>query len=157
MSRKLCITAIDGETGSLIADLLLTHKDFAHKIRSVTGLTLHPDSPKCEELKKNGATIIEHKPGKVRDMVKLLKQSGADTIMLIPPTHKDKTDITMELIEAAKQAHVPNVCLLSSAGCDMADEKKQPRLREFIEIEAMVMSAKGDTSTETGHSPVVIR
>jgi nucleoside-diphosphate-sugar epimerase len=42
-------------------------------------------------------------------------------ICLISPAHKDKFDITLELIEAAKKANVPNVCFLSSAGCDLAD------------------------------------
>jgi len=52
---------------------------------------------------------------------------------------------------------VPNICLVSSAGADMADAKKQPRLREFIDIEQLVMEAKGDAKTPTGTSPVVVR
>jgi hypothetical protein len=155
--RKICITAVDGQTGFLIAELLLTNPDFKSKFTSVTGLSLHPDSPKCAELKKLGAEIIPHVPGRAREMVKVLKQSKADTICLIPPTHSDKYDVTMELVEASKKAGVPNVCLISAAGADMADEKKQPRLREFIHIENAVMATKGDTTTETGHSPVVIR
>ncbi len=63
----------------------------------------------------------------------------------------------MELVEASKRANVPNVCLIGSAGCDLADEKKQPRLREFVTIEQMVLASKGESDTETGHSPVVIR
>lgn len=157
MSRKLCITAIEGNSGFLIADLLLNNAHFSNKIRSIAGLTLYPDSPKCKELKEAGVNIVEHKPGRVREMVQLLKSTGADTIMLIPPAHKNKVDITTELVEAAKQANIPNLCLLSSAGADLADEKRQPRLREFISIEHMVMEAKGDPKTETGHSPVVIR
>ena len=50
-----------------------------------------------------------------------------------------------------------NVLFLSSAGCDLADEKKQPRLREFIELKTLVMFTKDDPSIATGHSPVVIR
>ena len=101
--------------------------------------------------------IIPHKPGKVRDVVNTLKQSHADTLCIIPPTHKDKFDITVELVTASKKAGIPNICLISSAGADMADAKKQPRLREFIDIEQLVMEAKGDASTPTGTSPVVIR
>lgn len=157
MSRKVCISAVDGQTGFLIAELLLTSPDFSNKVDAVVGLALHPHSPKCKELEKLGATIIPHKPGKEREMVKTLKESGADTVCLIPPTHKDKYDITVELVNATKKAGVPNVCLLSSAGADMASAEKQPRLREFIDIEQLVMSAKGDPNTETGHSPVVIR
>lgn len=155
--RIICITAIDGQTGFLIAELLLTNPDFKSKFSNITGLSLQPDSPKCAALAKLGAEIIPHVPGRVREMVKVLKQSKADTICLIPPTHHEKYDITMELIEAAKKAGIPNVCLISSAGADMADENKQPRLREFIKIENEVMATKGDTNTATGHSPVVIR
>lgn len=90
-------------------------------------------------------------------MAATLKDSGADTLCIIPPTHKAKFDITMELVASGKKAGVPNVCLVSCAGADMASSKKQPRLREFIDIEQLVMEAKGDSSTPTGTSPVVIR
>ena len=86
-----------------------------------------------------------------------MESIGADTVCLIPPAHGDKMEITMELIEATKRANIPNLCFISSAGCDLADPQKQPRLREFIELESMAMSAKGDPDTSTGHSPVVIR
>lgn len=155
--RNVCITAVDGQTGFLVAELLLTDPTFSKKVDSVTGLSLHPNSPKCKELTKLGAKIVPHKPGKEREMVKSLKETGADTICLIPPAHKDKFDITMELVEATKKANVPNICFLSSAGCDLADSQKQPRLREFIELESLVMAAKGLSDTAAGHSPVVIR
>lgn len=90
-------------------------------------------------------------------MVATLKESGADALCIIPPAHQNKFDITTELVAAGKEAEVPNVCLISSAGADMADAKKQPRLREFIDIEQLVMEAKGDANTPTGTSPVVIR
>jgi hypothetical protein len=157
MSRKLCITAVDGQTGFLIAELLLTNPDFTNKIDSIIGLAFDPDSQKCKDLKKLGAEIIHHVPGTEKKVVQILKSSGADTICLIPPAHKEKYEITLELVTAAKKAGVQNVCLLSSAGADLADMKKQPRLREFIEIENLVLAAKGDPSTPLGHSPVVIR
>jgi NmrA-like family len=157
MPRNICISAIDGQTGFLIAELLLTNPDFTTEIDSVSGLTLHPTSHKSKELEKMGATIIPHKPGTVKSMAAVLKDSGADTMCVIPPTHKDKFDITVELVNAAKQAGVPNVCLVSSAGADLATMKKQPRLREFVDIEQLVMEAKGDSGTATGTSPVVVR
>lgn len=157
MSRNVCISAIDGQTGFLVAELLASNPQFSKKVDSVSGLSLHPHSAKCKELEKLGVKIIPHKPGRVRDMVKTLKDSGADTVCVIPPTHKEKFDITVELVTAAKQAGVPNVCLISSAGADMADRQKQPRLREFIDIEQLVMEAKGDSGTPTGTSPVVVR
>lgn len=155
--RNVCITAVDGQTGYLIAELLLTDSTFSKHVNSVTGLSLHPSSPKCKELTKLGAKIVTHKHGKVRDMVKTLKETGCDAICLIPPPHKDKFDITLELIEAAKKANVPNNLFLSSAGCDLADAQKQPRLHEFLELESRVLTAKGLSETALGTSPVIIR
>jgi uncharacterized protein YbjT (DUF2867 family) len=157
MSRKVCITAVDGNTGFLVADLILSNRDFSKKVDSVVGLTLFPDSARAQELKQAGATILPLVPGRVSQMAKSLKNSGCDTICLIPPAHKDKMDISEELVLATKKAGVPNVVLISSAGCDYADPKKQPRLREFIDLENLVLEAKGDASTATGGSPCVIR
>ncbi|KAK3938828.1 hypothetical protein QBC46DRAFT_343201 [Diplogelasinospora grovesii] len=98
-----------------------------------------------------------HKPGREREVVGTLKKTGCDTICLIPPAHRDKFDISVELANAAKKAGVQNVLLISSAGCDYAEREKQPRLREFIDIESIVLSAKGDADTPLGHSPCVIR
>jgi hypothetical protein len=59
---------------------------------------------------------------------------------------------------AKKAKTVTNLVLLSSAGCDYAEKHKQPRLREFIEIETLAMAAKSNTSSEqTGHSPCIVR
>jgi uncharacterized protein YbjT (DUF2867 family) len=90
-------------------------------------------------------------------MVKTLKEAGCDTICVIPPAHKDKFDITAELVSATKKANIPNVLFISAAGCDLAERDKQPRLREFIDLETLVLSAKGDKNVSTGHSPCVIR
>ncbi|KAF2833632.1 hypothetical protein CC86DRAFT_12549 [Ophiobolus disseminans] len=90
-------------------------------------------------------------------MVKTLTYSGCDTICIIPPAHKDKYDITAELITAARKANVPNVLFISSAGADMAERGKQPHLRQFVDLECLVMAATGDGTMSTGHSPVVIR
>lgn len=156
MSRNVCITAVDGQTGFLIAELLLS-KPFSSKVDSVVGLTLDPSAAKIVELESLGVTIVEHKPGRERTMVKLLKDTKCDTICLVPPAHSDKMDISMELVNAAKKAGIPNVLLISSVGCDYASSQKQPRLREFIELESLTLAAKGDASTSTGHSPCVIR
>ncbi|KAL3954171.1 hypothetical protein ACCO45_012127 [Purpureocillium lilacinum] len=86
-----------------------------------------------------------------------LEEMGCDIICLVPPAHYDKFDIYVELVEAAKRAAIPNVLLISSAGCDYADTTKQPRLREFIDLESLVLQSKGDASTPIGGSPYVIR
>ncbi|PGH13134.1 hypothetical protein AJ79_03841 [Helicocarpus griseus UAMH5409] len=157
MSRKICVTAVDGHTGHLITELLLTDDHFKKQFDSVCGISLHPDAERCKELEKLGAKIVPHMPGKVKEMANTLKETGADVVCLIPPAHKNKYKITHELIEATKQANVPNACFVSSAGADLAEKDKQPRLREFIELESLFMSSKGDPSTSTGHSPVVVR
>ncbi|KAL5093623.1 hypothetical protein Trisim1_010354 [Trichoderma cf. simile WF8] len=157
MSRNICITAVDGQTGFLIAELLLKEGKFARQISSLTGLALDPSSPRAQELTELGGKVVHHQPGRERVVVKALKEIGCDTICLIPPAHRDKLDITLELANAAKKAGVSNVLLISSAGCDYADSKKQPRLREFIDIESAVLATKGDAGTPLGHSPCVIR
>ncbi|KAH7029876.1 uncharacterized protein B0I36DRAFT_245099 [Microdochium trichocladiopsis] len=157
MSRNICITAVEGQTGFLIAELLLTNNSFSGKLDSLVGLTLDPKADKAKELESLGAKIVPHSPGRVRDTIKALKSTGCDTLCLVPPASVDKKDICLELVAAASKAGVPNVCLISSAGCDYADPKLHPRLREFIEIETAVLQAKGDPSTSTGHSPCVIR
>ncbi|KKP02871.1 hypothetical protein THAR02_05047 [Trichoderma harzianum] len=157
MSRNICITAVEGQTGFLIAELLLKEGKFARQISSLTGLALDPSSPRAQELTELGGKVVHHQPGRERVLVKALKEIGCDTICLVPPAHRDKLDITLELANAAKKAGVSNVLLISSAGCDYADSKKQPRLREFIDIESAVLATKGDAGTPLGHSPCVIR
>jgi NmrA-like family len=157
MERRVCITAVEGNTGFLIAELLLTNSTYKNVINSVTGLTLNTDADRCKELSNLGATIVAHNPGRVRQMTNILREAKADTLCLVPPAHQDKLDITTELIQAAKKANIPNVCLISTAGADLAERDAQPRLREFIDIESLFMATKGDPSTAAGRSPVIIR
>jgi hypothetical protein len=157
MGRTVCVTAVDGQTGFLIAELLLKNEDFSSKIDGVVGLTLKPHDGRSKELGRIGAKIVPHHPGRERDMAAALKGTGADTICIVPPAHRDKFDITAELVAATKRAQIPNVLLLSSAACDFADPQRQPRLHEFLELEQLVLASKGDPNTATGHSPVVLR
>lgn len=90
-------------------------------------------------------------------MVKTMKESGCDTICMIPPAHKDKFNLTVELINVAKEADIPNFVMISSAGCDLAERDKQPNLRQFVDLEALAMSGKGEGNTSLGHSPCIIR
>lgn len=157
MSRNVCITAVEGNTGYLIAELLLTDETFSKSVNTVTGLTMNPDAERCKDLSNLGVSVVPHLPGRKAALVSMLLNSKADTICLVPPAHGDKIDITQELIDAAKEADIPNAVFLSAAGCDMAERDKQPRLREFIDLEAHFMQAMGDVSTKAGHSPVIIR
>ncbi|KZT74077.1 hypothetical protein DAEQUDRAFT_734930 [Daedalea quercina L-15889] len=155
MPRNLCITTTDGQTGHLISELVLTDDAFASKLTSVTCLSLHPE--KCKDLKELGAVIVPHKPGNLRALVKSLKDSGADTVLLIPPAHEEKVKLAQEMILATREAGVPNTVLLSSAGADLAERDQQPRLREFIDIETLFMETKGLSETSAATSPCIIR
>jgi hypothetical protein len=73
----------------------------------------------------------------MREMVKTLTESGCDTICVIPPAHKDKFDITVELITATKKANIANTLFISAAGADLAERDKQPHLRQFIDLETL--------------------
>lgn len=157
MWRNVCVTAAEGYTGFLIAELLLTDENFQKEIGTVTGLAMNTSHDHCKDLQDLGATIVEHKPGKLKEIVKTLQDTKADTLCLVPSAHKEKIQTTTELINAAKQAGIPNVLFISSAGCDLAEREKQPRLREFIDLETLFMASKGDPGTATGHSPVIIR
>lgn len=157
MSRHVCITAAEGQTGHLIAELLLTGEDYSKKVDSVTALTMDTTADNVKQLKSLGAKIVPHKPGKEREVVKTLSQTKCDTLCLIPPASKDKFEIVAELVRAAKKANIPNVCFISSAGCDLAERDKQPRLREFVDLETLVMTAKGEHATRLGQSPCIIR
>lgn len=156
MTRNICVTAADGHTGFSIVELLLGDL-FSSKLDSVVALVLDPSSDRAKQAKDLGAKVVEHKYGRERATVKALQDTGCDTLCLIPPAHADKKDMTIELIRAAKKATVPNVLLISSAGCDYADPQKQPHLREFIELEAEMLHSKGESEVKTGHSPCVIR
>ncbi|EAW06604.1 uncharacterized protein ACLA_082960 [Aspergillus clavatus NRRL 1] len=157
MSRNICITSVEGNTGFLIAELLLSDENFSKQIGTVFGITLNPDSQRCKDLQTLGATIVPRQPGRLKNVTASIKNTGADTVCLVPPASRDKVDITTELIEATKRAGVPNVLFLSAAGCDLAEPDKQPLLREFIYLEAMFLALKGDPSSVAGRSPVVIR
>ncbi|KDQ64266.1 hypothetical protein JAAARDRAFT_52240 [Jaapia argillacea MUCL 33604] len=155
MSRKLCITSADGQTGHLVAELILTDPNFSSKIAELTCLTLHPE--KCKDLAEQGAVVVPFKPRDHKGLVASLKKSGADTIFVIPPAHKDKVKLAKEMIMATREAGVKNAVLLSSAACDLAEVDVQPRLREFVDIEALFMESKGLDTTDAGHSPCIIR
>lgn len=150
MSRKVCITAVDGQTGFLIAERLLKDGTFRSQLTGLTGLALDPTSPKAKELRGLGAVIVPHKPGCEREVAATLKKTGCDTICLVPPTHADKFDIAVELSNAAKKAGVANVLLISSAGCGYAE-------REFIDLESVVFGAKRGLNVPLENSPCVIR
>lgn len=150
MTRNICITSADGQTGHLTAELLLTYDTFRTKFNNL--ICLAADPTKCSDLESNGAKIFP-----LDAPASELKKAKVDTIFLIPPASKDKVEIVKSAIATAKKAGVQNVVLLSSAGADMADPQDQPRLREFIDMEQMCLEQKGIPDSELAHSPCVIR
>ena len=156
-TRNILITAADGQTGHLIAELLLQDDDFSAKFKTLTLLASDPS--KCEDLTSefSKAAIVKYEPGQHAQLVMAMRDASVDTILLIPPAQQDKAERVKELVEAVREVGVRNTILLSSAGCDLAERDKQPNLRQFIDFEQLMMINKGDTSTEAGHSPCIIR
>jgi len=156
-SRNLIVTTGEGQTGHLIAELLLTDEHFSSQLAQLYVATCNSEHQHIADLEEKGASIVACTPGDLEGTTKAFKDTGADTILVVPPSVDNKLDASKEMLQATKNANIPNVVLLSSAGCDMAERDAQPRLREFIDIETELMAAKGDTGTETGHSPCIIR
>lgn len=119
------------------------------------------DSKKCHELKQmvNSRVSVIPYVADHHKLLEALKAENCDTMFLIPPAHKDKFVILKAVIEcAAKLKSVRNVILLSSAGCDVAERNKQPSIREFIDMETLLMQQKSEPATgSTGHSPCIIK
>ncbi|KAI0323311.1 NAD-P-binding protein [Cubamyces sp. BRFM 1775] len=155
-TRKILVTAGEGQTGRLIIDLLATDEDYVNKYDELTALVFSEQAKSILQEYDTVKTVV-YDPKDEEMLVKTM--SMVDTCLLIPPARKDKAKITRTLLEAARKAQsVQNLVLLSSAGADYAERDKQPRLREFIDLEALAMQPKGDASTgDTGHSPCVIR
>ncbi|EMT66852.1 hypothetical protein FOC4_g10000044 [Fusarium odoratissimum] len=130
---------------------------FMRKVDSITALTMDPSSPEAKELQSMGAKVVQHVLGCQREVTKVIKDTGCDTICLIPPAHPSKFDISAELVNAAAMSNVANVCLINPLGCNYAGPQRQPQLQEFIDLESLTLSAKGNFATQLGHSPVVIR
>ncbi|KZV81010.1 NAD(P)-binding protein [Exidia glandulosa HHB12029] len=161
--RNILITAAEGQTGRLVLELLLTDETYASKFTSLTALVFSEDAKstlddfmQTEDI-AGLKEILVFDPEDEETLVEAMK--NIDTCLLIPPARKDKAKITRTLLEASKKAKtVRNLVFLSSVGCDYAERDKQPRLREFIDLEALAMQPKGLTETElTGHSPCVVR
>jgi len=104
-----------------------------------------------------GLEVVAFDPEDEQGLVQAMEM--VDMCLLIPPARNDKAKIAKTLLEAAGKARcVTHLVFLSSAGADYAERDKQPRLREFIDLEALAMRAKQDPSTaDTGHSPCVVR
>ncbi|GAA5992201.1 hypothetical protein JCM10908_001816 [Rhodotorula pacifica] len=153
--RVIAVTAAEGYTGSALLELLASDQ-FRGSYSKLMGLTFG-------EPKDDVKTILEES-GIETMMVdeideKMIKDLGVDTLCLIPPANKDKMALVKQILTLGKKAKsVQNVVFVSSAGADYAERDKQPRLREFIDLEVLAMQPKSDPSTgDTGHSPCIVR
>ncbi|ENH68225.1 hypothetical protein FOC1_g10000538 [Fusarium oxysporum f. sp. cubense race 1] len=152
MNRGRCLEYIfTSNPRSLLQDKPTSRSEFfqafIRKVDSIMALTMDPSSPEAKELQSMGANVVQHVLGCQREVIKVIKDTGCDTICLIPPAHPNKFDISAELVNAAAMSNVANVCLIN----------RQPQLQEFIDLESLTLSAKGNSATQLGHSPVVIR
>lgn len=156
MVRNICVTAADRHIGFVIIQLLLGEL-FSSKVDLVVGLVLDASSERAHHAKELEVKLVETKPwGVGSTTVKTLKDTGTDTLCLVLLARHDKKDIVVELINAVKMANMPNMYLISSAGYDCADMERRPHLREFIEPETLLLTSKGDSDMQTGHSPCAI-
>ncbi|GAA5930002.1 hypothetical protein JCM1841_001240 [Sporobolomyces salmonicolor] len=160
-ARKIAITAAEGYTGSAVIELLLTDGNYKGKFSSLVGLTFGADgaSEGSGVLSELGVETVDVLDADEAALEKTLKDLGIDTLLLVPPARKDKTKLVKKVLSAGKATKsVQNVVFLSSAGADYAERDRQPRLREFIDLEVLAMQPKSDPSTgDTGHSPCVVR
>lgn len=155
-TRNILITAGEGQTGRLLIDLLETDETYRSKYQSLTALVFS-DEAKDLLTEYDNVQVLVYDPSDKKALLEAMK--AIDTCMLIPPARKDKAKITRTLLDAAQEAQtVTNLIFLSSVGCDFAEHSKQPRLREFIELETLALQPKSLPETgDTGHSPCVIR
>lgn len=154
--RNILITAGEGQTGRLLIDLLTTDETYRTKYKSLTALVFSEEAVSVLD-EYEDVQVVVYDPKDKKTLLEAMK--SIDTCMLIPPARKDKAAITRKLLQTAQQAKtVTNLIFLSSVGCDFAEHSKQPRLREFIELEALALQPKSEPeSGDTGHSPCVIR
>ena len=52
----------------------------------------------------------------VKNLVKNIKDSGENSVFLIPSVQSKKLEIVEKMVKATKQANIPNVLFPSSAG-----------------------------------------
>ncbi|POY75876.1 hypothetical protein BMF94_0959 [Rhodotorula taiwanensis] len=153
--RVIAVSAAEGYTGSALLELLASDQ-FKDGYAKLVGLTFG-------EPKEDTKAILEETGVETMMVDKVdenkLKELGVDTLCLIPPASKEKMELVKHVLELGKKAKsVQNMVLVSSAGADYAERDKQPRLREFIDLEVLAMQPKSDPSTgDTGHSPCIVR
>ncbi|KAF1811976.1 NAD(P)-binding protein [Eremomyces bilateralis CBS 781.70] len=156
-NRWVCVTAAETQIGFRIAETLLIHIDFCAKINRVVALTTHPDSDRVKFLGRCGAAVVPHRRRYEYEILRALQMGGCDTICLVPPANGERFHILLDIVSAAKLLGIPNICFISSVGCDVADPHWQPGLRLFFDMERYLLNTMRDPDSPLRYSPVVIR
>lgn len=117
---------------------------------------MNASHPHCESLKEQGAEIVPMKHGAVAKTLTALKAAQINTLCLIPPAVDDKLVLAKEMLIVAKKAGINSIVLISSAGGEFATTE-QKRLKEFLDIEHLVMSAGSDPEFPSVISYCIIR
>ncbi|RUS32628.1 hypothetical protein BC938DRAFT_474838, partial [Jimgerdemannia flammicorona] len=147
---KICVTTCDGATGHSVVEYLVTHSDHKNNVESVCAMAIDPQA--CSDLGKF-AKVVSANLENVDSMAEILKD--CDTVYVIPPARGDKRKLTVNIIEAVKKANIKNILFLSTAGIDMADPQRHPRLREFVELESMLLKCACESNACPHHYAII--
>ncbi|KAI0365819.1 hypothetical protein BV20DRAFT_704975 [Pilatotrama ljubarskyi] len=145
------MTAGEGQTGRLIIDLLATDDDYVNEYEGLTVLVFSVQVKSALEEYDAVKTVV-YDPNDEEMLVKAMPM--VDTYLVIPPARKvTKLRSPALSLRQRRKRRLSRTSSCSQAwGADYAERDKQPRLREFIDLEALAMQPKGDPSTgDAGH------
>ena len=95
MTRNICITAGDGHTGFLIAELILTSNDFKSKVDSVSVLCLHPSGHRAKELAQLGTRPQLTSPYHTNVDFQVLKSSHISPVASVRWSRRSRTPVAI--------------------------------------------------------------
>lgn len=84
-TRKILVTAAEGQTGHLLVELLATHNDYVDKYQMLMALVFSEEA-KAELEEFESVEVIVYDPKDEETLVKSMEM--VDTCMLIPPARK---------------------------------------------------------------------
>ena len=89
-TRKILVTAGEGQTGRLIIDLLITDDSYANKYEELTALVFN-ESAKSVLEEYDTVKVVVFDPNDEELLVKSMEQ--VDTCLLIPPARKVRSHV----------------------------------------------------------------
>ena len=99
-SRKILITAGEGQTGRLVIDLLATNDEYMHKYQELTALVFSEAAKSVLE-EYESVKVVVFDPSDEEALVRCME--AVDTCLLIPPARKVRRERSSEWSFA--QAH----------------------------------------------------